>query len=107
MAPNSLEISESQSKEICDLVNSSKSIYMCAFAIDHVRSTTGGSNSKVTLAKMVDIKLEAFTLNYVECNSESMCMMNSVEIQIDPPLQSGEHLMSKLDRSYCSLLWFV
>lgn len=98
MTSNTLEISESQSKEICDLVNSSKSAYAYALALDHVRSTKGSSKNKVTFAKMVDIKLEAYTLSYVECSSGSMCMINSSEIQFDPPLQSGEHcLMSNQD----------
>lgn len=86
-----VEVSESQSQEICELVNHSNPAMVHALAVNHVRSTEGGGNSKVSFAKMKSINLNSFTLTYVECQSGDMCMMNSAVIQFDPPLDSGKH----------------
>jgi glyoxylate carboligase len=90
MSPKS-EISEGQSKELCDLMNSGQPAFVYALALDHVRSSQGKLKSKVSFAKMSNISLDSYTLSYVECQSDSMCMMMSAEIQFDPPLESGEH----------------
>lgn len=99
MSPKS-EISEGQSKELCDRMNSHQSAFVYALALDHVRSSRGKMKSKVSFVKMNNISIDSYTLIYVECQSDSMCMMVSAKIEIDPPLDSGEHVRGVLNHCF-------
>ena len=84
----SKEISELQSKEICEQLNSSSSAYVYALALNHSRSIK--SKNEVSHAKMKSVRLDSFTLSYVECDPASMCTIITPEIVFDPPLGSGK-----------------
>lgn len=85
-------MSESESNDACKFMNSSHPAFVHALALQHVGTTKGGGKGKVSFATMKNISLTSFTVSYVECHSGDMCMMNSVEIKFNPPLESGEAL---------------
>ncbi|KAL3792486.1 hypothetical protein HJC23_008408 [Cyclotella cryptica] len=91
------EITQEQSNEVCHLINSNHAACVHALALHHIRSSNSMSyESKVSFAKMEMINLDKYTLTFVECGSDSMCMMKSAEILFNPPLVSVKDAPSRL-----------
>ena len=86
---------ETSEEHICQLMNSNYAACVHALALHHIQSSNSKSNKiKVSFAKMDKINIDKCTLTFVECDSESMCMMKSAEILFNPPLVSGECIIS-------------
>ncbi|KAL7520694.1 hypothetical protein ACHAWX_005401 [Stephanocyclus meneghinianus] len=84
-------------EHICQLMNSNYAACVHALALHHVQSSNSKSNKiKVSFAKMDKINIDKCTLTFVECDSESMCMMKSAEILFNPPLVSVNDAPSRL-----------
>lgn len=72
-------------------MNSNHAARLHALALQHVQSSASRSyKTKVSYVKLSTVSVDKFTLSYVECQSDSMCMMKSADICFDPPLKSGE-----------------
>lgn len=69
LAMSTKPIPESQSKEICDLMNSNHAASLYALALNDVLSRKG-RKTKVSFVKMSgSVTLDSFTLSFVECQS--------------------------------------
>ena len=88
----SKQTKETSEEQMCQLMNSNYAACVHALALNHIRSSNSKSDkSKVSFAKMDKINIDKCTLTFVECESESMCMMKSAEIPFNPPLVSSAY----------------
>jgi hypothetical protein len=85
---------------ICSYMNTdpTASTGIHALALEHIQS----SKSKASNAKLSSFTKEQFTLKFVECESHTMCSMQSVDVPFHPPLETGEVVLAVVSSAVAS-----